>query len=428
MIHRTKIIHALEGKRAAFQRYLARQSEQARLVDERLAGFLGRSAAEIDAFLNEKNINWPGARPTAELDHADRMCISFAPQWHSHAAARAWALGVLNGRPTLAVDGSQIAPNKEYSVPVGAVQVGWFVNFHAHGAPYIKDIAFEVITPDELEGAEADGASDGGGRGEGNFAGWYINQRRFALECETLVTLMNDHAAAQPVADSDGGGGRILTSPPPVCFFDGSFVISFAGQMLPARARPYIQGVTALLECSRALRAPLVAFVDTTFSRDLVNLIDLYSGAPDARSTTDAALLNRLLPDWGDRSPAFICARDDALSRDGRGAFYADVAFTYVRLSMERPPSRIEFPRWLLDTAATEGQAVNLVEDLVDIVRAECIVGTGYPYVIETADAAAVVTQPDRERFYALFEQFAAHEGMTLQRVRKAQSKLNRRV
>lgn len=424
MIHRTKIINALESKRAAFQHYLARQREQARLVDERLAGFLGRSAAEIDAFLAERGIAWPGARPTAELDRADRLRIPFAPQWENHAAARAWALGVLNGRPTLAVDGSQIAPNKEYSVPVGAVQVGWYVNFHARGEPYIKDIAFEVITPDELEGAESDETGGTGGRGDGNFAGWYINQRRFALECETLVTLMNEHGCAEHAATD----GRVEPPSSPVCFFDGSFVISFAGQMLPARARPYINGVTSLLERSQTLRVPLVAFVDTTFSRDLVNLIDLYSGAPDARSTTDAVLLDRLLPRWGDRSPAFICARDDALSRDGRGSFYADVAFTYVRLSMERPPSRIEFPRWLLDGAAADGEAENLVEDLVNIVRAECIVGTGYPYVIETADAAAVVAQPDRARFYALFEQFAAHEGLTLQRAHKAQSKLNRRA
>jgi hypothetical protein len=414
MIHRTKTIQALESKRGAFQRYVARQHEQARLVDERLAGFLGRSAAEIDDFLAQKDLNWPGARPTLELDCAQRLRIPFAPTWENHATARAWALEMLSGRPTLAVDGSQIAPNKDYSVPVGAVQVGWYVNFHARAVPYVKDVAFEVITPDELEGAEADGASDGG-RGDGNFAAWYINQRRFALECETLLALMDKHACAEAAS-------------PPVCFFDGSFVISFAGQMLPARARPYIGGVTALLGRSHSLRVPLVAFVDTTFSRDLVNLIDLYSGSPDARSTTDAALLNRLLPHWGDRSPAFICARDDALSRDGRGAFYNDVAFTYVRLSLERPPSRVEFPRWLLGADAPGGEGESLLEDIINIVRAECVVGTGYPYAIETADAAAVVTQADRERFYALFEQFAAHEGITLQRARKAQSKLNRRA
>ena len=427
MIHRTKIIRALESKRGAFQRYLARQNEQARLVDERLAGFLGRSAAEIDAFLQARDLNWPGARPTAELDSADRLRIAFAPMWESHDAARKWALGVLEGRPTIAVDGSQIAPSKEYSLPVGAVQVGWYVNFHARGTAYVKDVAFEIITPDELEEAEAENAGDGGGRGDGNFAAWYINQRRFALECETLVALMSEHGGVRPSTNGHADGGRIPAASPPVCFFDGSFVISFAGQMLPARARPYVAGVTSLLDASRTLRVPLVAFVDTTFSRDLVNLIDLYSGAPGARSTTDAALLNRLLPHWGDRSPAFLCARDDALSRDGRGAFYADVAFTYVRLSMERPPSRIEFPRWMLGDA-TGAAAESMVEDVVNIVRAECIVGTGYPYAIETADSAAVVTQADREHFYGLFEQFAAHEGIALHRARKAQSKLNRRV
>ena len=242
MIHRTKIIRALESKRGAFQRYLVRQNEQARLVDERLVGFLGRSAAEIDAFLQARDLNWPGARPTAELDRADGLRIPFAPTGETHDAARKWALGVLEGRPTIAVDGSQIAPSKEYSLPVGAVQVGWYVNFHARGAAYVKDVAFEVITPDELEEAEADNAGDGGGRGDGNFAAWYINQRRFALECETLVALMNAHGGPRASTNGHGDAGRIPTATPPVCFFDGSFIISFAGQMLPARAARIASG------------------------------------------------------------------------------------------------------------------------------------------------------------------------------------------
>jgi hypothetical protein len=67
-------------------------------------------------------------------------------------------------------------------------------------------------------------------------------------------------------------------------------------------------------------------------------------------------------------------------------------------------------------------------EDILDLVRAECVVGAGgYPYAAETADALAVISHADRERFYSLFEQFAHQSGMALVQARKAASKHARR-
>jgi hypothetical protein len=208
--------------------------------------------------------------------------------------------------------------------------------------------------------------------------------------------------------------------PRPLLLFDGSFVISFVGQMLPQRSQPYLEAVESLLRASATWRVPVAAFVDGTFSRDVVNLIGWVTDANDKRFATDAGLFDDLLPNWGDRSPVFVCARDDALSRDGRANFYSDVAFAYMRLTQGRPPARIEMPRWVFEAG--------LADDLFDLVRAECVVGNGYPYALESADALAVITAQDRQRFHALFEQFAASEGITLFRARKAQSKLERRT
>ena len=36
--------------------------------------------------------------------------------------------------------------------------------------------------------------------------------------------------------------------------------------------------------------------------------------------------------------------------------------------------------------------------------------GNGYPYAVETADAVAVITMQDRERFYRLLQEFADHK------------------
>jgi hypothetical protein len=56
------------------------------------------------------------------------------------------------------------------------------------------------------------------------------------------------------------------------------------------------------------------------------------------------------------------------------------------------------------------------------------VVGNGYPYAVETADAVAVITVQDRERFYRTFQEFAEKEGLPLRFSRKAVSKRGRRV
>jgi hypothetical protein len=68
-----------------------------------------------------------------------------------------------------------------------------------------------------------------------------------------------------------------------------------------------------------------------------------------------------------------------------------------------------------------------LAETVINLVRAECVVGTGYPYAIETADALAVITQADRERFYAIFQQFAQSADLPFLQTGKSRSKQVRR-
>lgn len=399
MIERGRAVSALEAKRGAFHEWTERQRAAHVAVADRLERFLAFSSAEIDAMLQQRGVAWPGARPSPELDRADRLCIPFSQHWTDHQQANAWALRVLEGRTVAAVDGSQITPNREFSLPVGAVQIAWFINHHQTGGHYIKDVDFEVIPPGEVEGDD-DGALSGG------FPGWYVELKRFVGECDRLQVLAQEYGGAEAGL--------------PLLLFDGTFVISFASQMLPQRSQPYLDAVASLLHASKRWRAPVAAFVDSSFSRDLVNLIGWMTDSKDLRFATDALLLDGLLPGWGDRSPAFFCARDDAMSRDGRADFYTDVVLIYMRLTGAGLPARIEIPRWVFEAGLTD--------DILDLIRAECVVGNGYPYALQSADATAVITLRDREAFHALFEQFAAREGVALQRARKAESKLERRA
>ena len=87
---------------------------------------------------------------------------------------------------------------------------------------------------------------------------------------------------------------------------------------------------------------------------------------------------------------------------------------------LDRYPARIDFPRWMLEE---EG----LLDRVLDVVRAEIVVGAGYPYPIETADAAAVLTGEDRMAFYRLFHDFAQAQGLHTSLPAKSISKAHRR-
>jgi hypothetical protein len=121
---------------------------------------------------------------------------------------------------------------------------------------------------------------------------------------------------------------------------------------------------------------------------------------------------------WGDRSKAFVCARNDGVL-DQYGQHRRRIGFIYLKTTQDNAPARIEFPLWLLE----DGQ----LEAVIDVIRAECIVGTGYPYPCETADAVAVITGADRDIVYQIFQEFAEREGLPLRYSRKAASKLSRR-
>ncbi len=395
MLDREKVIVALEQKAAQFEGYAGDLRRHRDSLQARLEKLQEKSYQELSQFLDLLGDTPMGALPTSEWDQAENLCLPFGHQWANHEEARAWALEVLTGRPVAAVDGSQLPPDKDFNIPVGAVQIGWFINPHESGVPYTKDVAFEVLGPAELVEDVEEAVDDR------IIPNWRVNQERFTRECEQLCKIMADYE------------GVPLRSRP-LCFFDGSLIISFATQLRPERLGPYLNAVLDLLECSRKYEAPLVAFVDRSYSHDFVTLLDRVVGAQDGEKLrlSDAGLFSTLLPNWGDRSPLFYCDREDTFNRQNRPSFYNDVAFTYVRLTRDRVPARIEMPYWMVEAG--------LVDDVLDLVRAECVVGNGYPYAIETADALAVISHADRERFYGLFEQFAHKADLELVQARKA--------
>ena len=163
---------------------------------------------------------------------------------------------------------------------------------------------------------------------------------------------------------------------------------------------------------------PLVGYIDTSYANDLAAMLDALGGRQTRQRISDGALLRSRMG-WGDRSVACICAREDKVLPVSGSKYYDQVCFVYLKTTADRPPARLDLPRWLLEAGE--------LERTLDVVRAECVVGNGYPYAVETADAVAVITMQDRERFYRVFQEFAKKEGLPLRFSRKTVSKRGRR-
>jgi NurA domain len=345
----------------------------------------------------------PGALPTAEFETAPDLRLEFPITFRNHQEARSWAYEVLLDHTTFAVDGSQIRPEPGLSIPIAAVQVALFENRHRLEASYSKDIALEILTPDELL-VEFNG--------DRILSEQTVSARRFELEIETLCGLMERLAA-----------NREQSSQLAVALFDSSLVISFADRLQEEMRARHVDAMLKLLRCSEQTGIPVVGYVDTSYSRDLTNMLAYCFQLKEAQRVHDAQITGDSLK-WGDRTPLFICARGGADRRhpgvlESFEEYRRGIGFVYLRTNANTPPARLEIPLWVYDRG--------LLNEVIDIVRAEVIVGNGYPYVIETADAAAVITSREREAFYAIFQRFAKEQGVTLRFSQKVRSKTRRR-
>jgi hypothetical protein len=401
MILRERIIEQLAAKKASLLAFDDEYHHEAESYAAALHQLSLLDCAEVEARLAGQDA--AGAWPTKEFDAARQLRLDFAHRFNNHTEARAWASDILLDHTTVAADGSQILPNDELSIPVAAVQVAWFSNAHRREGRYTKDITFELLPPESLLIEW---------HGERQFSEQAVSFQRFRLEVETLCRLMC--AMAEDPAQCE----KL-----PLVFFDSSIVISFAEQLHEELRQQYVNVVLELLRCSERCRVPVVGYVDSSHARDLTKLLSVCFNLNDAQRVNDAQLLGARLA-WGARTPFFVCARGSARSNqksvlESFAEYRRGVGFVYLQTNSAAPPARLEVPCWVYEQG--------LLDEVVDLVRAEVIVGNGYPYALETADATAVLTGRDREAFYVILQRFAEEQGIKLRVSPKAASKARRR-
>lgn len=401
MLYRNLLAEALGKRREEFLRFDRSWRESLAQYCERLRMLCALSSEEVRATASGARIS-SGALPSTELDEAGSMIVPFGRRWATHEEARDWAVDVLSDRVTFAADGSQLTPGKEISLPVAVVQVAWFENPHSRLLAYEKQARSEIVSPEELLS----------GANERVKADTVVDLHRFRLEIEETARFLEKKRGWQERGERT-----------PVALLDGTLLISIA---LPKTRiqDAYVDSLVRLVNLSRETRVPLVGFIDLSYARDLLRLLDVLKGDSPAKdlSVYDAQFLHAeiageppLLEHWGARTSFCYSLREGFEDEKGEPL----VGFTYLQTTGDGLPARLDVPAWVYEAG--------LLEDVLDTVRAECVVGLGYPYAIETADAAAVISQRERAEFLRVVQEFAEREHLTFGLSRKSASKVRRR-
>jgi hypothetical protein len=350
-----------------------------------------RSELEKLRMINpELNKNLP-SYSGAKLLESGKLIHQFPFNWKNRKDSMDWVDSVLSSIPVGAVDGSQIYSDKNYEIPLAVIQISRIFNRHTSDRDFSQDTDAAIITPDEFEAASVY-----------SFGSIYVDARRFSMECDGVVHLMNEYE-----------GIFVL--------LDGALILSHINMLNKNTREIYLKAIMKLLGTSQKTRNPVIGFIDTTMPRDITLMMHFLFGLRKSK-LPDTHLFSNVL--WGERTAAFLCDRDDRRGDEARsvldnyGIFRNELAFFYMRAS-NGLPVRVEFPSWV----HKEG----MVDKIADIIRAECIIRTNYPDILMRAHDAAVIRTNEHELFYGMLENFCKVHGIKIHRSAKDfHKKLNR--
>ena len=332
-----------------------------------------KSSEEFNRLVESSEEKFIGAKFSKEFDEFG-LSKTFR-RFNNKQDVLSWKENILSDRLTVATDGSQIYQDKNLSLFFGAVQVAWFMNYHDETGKHIKDVDFELVLPDR------ENTNKNEGIGEFN---QHIDFLRFSAEINKLCELMEN------LKD-------LKFTKTPVFFFDGSMTISF--EKNNQRKKQYIACIERLIEVSERCEIPVVAYIDVSLASNLVNSLkyafNLDTDDFGAR-LSDAALVKGFLKDgWGNRTPLM-----HYLEKEGQNEILNEIDFLYLNnSSRKQKPCRIELPSWI-------GRREGMLDEVIDVIMAESLVGNGYLYPIESADAAAVIQAKEKEIFYEYLQKF----------------------
>jgi NurA domain len=386
MIYRELLSKQLDEKKSDFITFNSNQRESLEVYLSKIKRLEQTSLETTKQILSPHEA--PGALPSNELELHKSLTISFNETWKNHEESRSWGLEILKNRTTFAVDGSQIPPSRDVSLMVAAVQVGWFENPHSDTERYEKNAEFFILSPSDLMPNPAESR---------------VSERRIQEE----VRKTKDFLIKKQ-------GWRERGERMPLAFYDNTLLVPFP---LAAESKnKYADEMIALIKLSEQTQVPVVGYVARSLSKDLLTMLDAFDkDKTDSNLHFDADILfPKVLKSWGDRT-SFLYSKRHGLTE----IFGNSVGFVYLQTTRDSSPARLDIPSWIYKNG--------LLDDVLDVVRAECVVGLGYPYAIETADATALISIADREIFYRVLQDFTKKNNINFNISRKTASKGRRR-
>lgn len=299
----------------------------------------------------------------------------FVQQWKNRADAQNWMDRTLSNTTVGAVDGSQIYPDKTYNLPIAVIQTASIYNKHTNAKSFKQKTNALIITPEEFEAAHVYTYSDE-----------FVDAHRFKAECEQMQELLHAH-------------DQIFV------LLDGSLILSHINALNKNIKYIYLEAIKKLLQTSTNTENTLTAYTDNSHPRDLTQMLQKLYNLKKTK-LQDTYLIQPYMPNWGDRTSAFLCDRDDRRATsesaqtksilDMYGQFKDQIAFFYINLSNR--VGRVEYPRW----AHEQG----LTETIANILRAESIIRGGYPDLLIQAHKAALIRNSEHSIFYTILENF----------------------
>ncbi len=402
MSFRDFINKELDAKLAEFREHRERHAKSAVELLAALSRLSETPYEDIQHRLEDaENI---GAFPASEVESSGRFVFPFGISWPNHERARGWAAEILDDRTTFAADGSQIYAGKETSVPVAMIQIGGFENPHNAWKTYEKSTRVEILSPADLFRDQEEPMNPD----------VRVEERRYLGEVAAIGDFLRKKKGWQ------SRGERM-----PLAFFDNPLLVPFSQKGLQ---KSLLEATISLVALSREAQVPIVGYVDRSFSRDLITMLaalDPTMGSFEA-SVYDSWLLNApphdgrpVLSSWGDRTCYCYSKRRGLNAFNDAATGRSTVGFSYLQTTAASPPARLDIPAWIYEQG--------LLNELVDVIRAECVVGLGYPYPLETADQTAVISGPDREVFFRALQELSTREKLDFSVARKDSSKARRR-
>jgi hypothetical protein len=277
-------------------------------------------------------------------------------------------------------------------VPIGLAQAGLVVNRHTGIDGFATSQKMSLVTPGEFEAY----------KGISAFSETPVSLKRHQLECEMIVEFMREYPCS-------------------LVFFDGSVILSYINDIADEKVRlKYVEAIVGVLRASEETGTPVAAYTDMPLNKDVITLMRKYFKLPPVTHLSDVHLMGRTL-DWGDRTRAFICDRDDRAREnksvlDLYGPYRDSIAFFYIQ-SSGGLPSRIEVPVWAYNAGLAEG--------IADVVRAQCIVRPGYPDIIHRAHEYTIISSTEAGQFNRMLDRFAAANGI---KIYKSAKELNKQL